>query len=64
MGFLDKIKGLVGQSADKAEDGIDTAAGFAKDKLPDEHDGKVDKAADAAQDMLDKVDSDEDRSAD
>ena len=64
MGFLDKIKGLVGQNADKVEDGLDKAADFAKDKLPDEHDGKVDSAVDAAKDMLDKVDGDEDSSAD
>jgi hypothetical protein len=67
MGFLDKIKGLVGQGADKAEDSLDTAAGYAKDKLPDEHDGTVDSAVAAANDTLDsvdRVDGDEDFSAD
>ena len=64
MSFLDKIKGLVGKNADKVEDGLDKGADFVKDTLPDEHDGKVDRVVDAATDMLEKVDGDEESSAD
>lgn len=59
MGFLDKIKGLVSKNADKVEDGLDKAGDFAKDKLPDQHDAKVDSAVDKAKDLVDKVDGDE-----
>jgi MT0933-like antitoxin protein len=56
MGMLDKVKGLVAGNKDKVEQGIDKAAGLAKDKLPDEHDGKVDKAVDAVKDQIEKLD--------
>ena len=52
MGILDKIKGLVGGNADKAEEVIDKAAEVAKDKVPDAHDDKVDMAADKAKDLI------------
>jgi len=55
MGILDSIKGLVGGNKDKVQQGVDKAADVAKDKLPDEHDGKVDKAADAATDQINKL---------
>ena len=52
MGILDKIKGLVGGNADKAEEVIDKVADVAKDKVPDAHDDKVDMAADKAKDLI------------
>ena len=55
MGILDSIKGLLGGNKDKVQQGVDKAADVAKDKLPDEHDGKVDKAADAATDQINKL---------
>ena len=55
MGFLDSMKGLVGANKDKVQQGVDKAADIAKDKLPDEHDGKVDKIADAATDQINKL---------
>ena len=55
MGILDSVKGLVGANKDKVQQGVDKAAELAKDKLPDEHDGKVDKIADAATDQITKL---------
>ncbi len=56
MGILDKVKGLVGGNKDKATQGVDKAADMAKDKLPDEHDAKIDKGADAVKDQINKLD--------
>jgi len=63
MGFLDKIKGLLGKHEDKIEDGLDTAADKAKDLVPDEHDDKVDMAADKAKDLVDSLDGDDEEEA-
>lgn len=59
MGILDKIKGLIGGNADKADDAIDKAADVVKDKIPDEHDDKVDMAAEKAKDVVDGLDGDD-----
>lgn len=56
MGFLDKIKGMVSGNKEQVSKGVDTAADQAKKVVPDEHDGKVDQAADAAKDAIDKLD--------
>ena len=56
MGILDKVKGLVGSNKEKVEEGIDKAADVAKGKLPDEHDAKVDQAADTLKGQIDKLD--------
>ncbi len=56
MGILDKVKGLVGGNKDKVNQGIDKAADVAKDKLPDQHDAKVEKAADTLKGQVDKLD--------
>lgn len=56
MGILDKVKGLVGGNKDTVGQGIDKAADIAKDKLPDQHDAKVDKAADTLKGQVDKLD--------
>lgn len=64
MGLFDKVKGLVGSNAEKiedvVEDGIDKAADMAKGIVPDEHDDKVDMAAEKAKDMADKIDGEDD----
>jgi len=59
VGILDKIKGLIGGNADKADDAIDKAADVVKDKIPDEHDDKVDMAAEKAKDVVDGLDGDD-----
>jgi len=51
MGWLEKAVSF----KDKVQQGVDKAADIAKDKLPDEHDGKVDKIADAATDQINKL---------
>jgi hypothetical protein len=55
MGFLDKIKGMLGGNKDKAKQGVDVAADQAKNVVPDEHDAKVDQAADAVEEQIDKL---------
>jgi hypothetical protein len=57
MGILDKVKGLVGDNKKSVNEGVDKVADVAKDKVPDEHDAKVDQAADAVKDQIDKLDS-------
>jgi hypothetical protein len=56
MGILDKVKGFVGGNKDKVVQGVDKAAEIAKDRLPDEQDAKVDKAADTLKGQIDKLD--------
>ena len=63
MGFLDRIKGLLGKHEDKIEDGLDMAADKAKDFVPDEHDDKVDMAADKAKELVDSLDGDDEEEA-
>ncbi len=67
MGFLDKLKGMFGQAQDAAGEhkepvmeGIDRAAEFAKDKVGDDMDDKIDQGAEAAKDYVEKLDSDDD----
>jgi MT0933-like antitoxin protein len=56
MGMLDTVKGWVSGNKGGAKQGVDTAADQAKKVVPDEHDAKVDQAADAAKDAIDKLD--------
>jgi MT0933-like antitoxin protein len=56
MGFMDKVKGMFGQHADKAEGGIDKAGDFVDDKTGDKYADHVDKGQDAANDALRKLD--------
>lgn len=55
MGILDRIKGLVSGNKGKVKQGVDTAAEQAKKVVPDDHDAKVDQAADAVEDAIDKL---------
>ena len=56
MGLLDKIKGLVSGNKNKAKQGVDAAADQVEKIVPDAHDDKVEKAADATKDAIDKLD--------
>jgi hypothetical protein len=56
MGFMDKVKGMFGQHADKAEGGIDKAGDVIDDKTGDKYADHVDKGQDAAKDALGKLD--------
>lgn len=52
MGFIDKIKDVVGDNADKAEDVIDKAADVIDDKTGNAHTDKIDAAAEKAKDVV------------
>lgn len=56
VGLLDKIKGMVSGNKSKAKQGVDAAADQVEKVVPDAHDDKVDKAAEAAKDAIDKLD--------
>jgi hypothetical protein len=56
MGLMDKIKGMVSGNKDKAKQGVNTGAAQAKKVVPYAHDKRVDQAADAANDQIDKLD--------
>ena len=56
MGLLDKVKGMFGSNKQQAKDAVDKGADIAKDKVPDQHDAKVDMAADKAKDTIEKLD--------
>lgn len=60
MGIFDKAKDLVGDNADKIEDGIDQVAEMAKDKVPEAHGDKVDMVADKAKDVVEGLSEDDD----
>ncbi|QXC59706.1 antitoxin [Aquihabitans sp. G128] len=56
MGFIDKIKDVVGDNADKAEQAIDKAADLVDDKTGGKHSKQIDGAADKAKDLIEKLD--------
>lgn len=58
MGLMDKVKGLFGQHADKAEAGIEKAGDFVDDKSQGKYAEHVDKAQDAATDAVRKLSDD------
>ena len=55
MGFLDKLKGLTKGHKKEINQGIDKAADVAASKVPDEHDAKVEAAAEKAKDVVEKL---------
>jgi hypothetical protein len=55
MGILDSVKGLVRGKKPQIKDGIDKAAEVVDDKVGEEHDAKIAKAADVAKDAVDKI---------
>jgi hypothetical protein len=55
MGFLDKVKGLVAQNADKVETVIDKAGDIVDKKTQGKYTGQVDKVAEAAKKAVDKT---------
>jgi len=55
MGILDSLKSKLSGNNDKVNQGVDTAADVAGDKVPD-HADKIDKGADTAKDAIDKLD--------
>ena len=55
MGFMDKLKGLVGGHKDQAEQGIDKAAGVADEKTQGSHSAQIDSAAEKGKEGIDKL---------
>jgi len=55
MGLFDKLKDLTKGHKKEVQSGIDKAADVAQSKVPDQHDDKVEMAADKAKDMVDKL---------
>lgn len=55
MGVIDSLKGLVRGNKNKVKYGIDEAADKIVDKVGQDHKDKVDKAADAAKGVVDKL---------
>lgn len=55
MGLLDKLKGLTKGHKQDIEKGIDKVADVVESKTPDQHDGKVESAADKAKDFVQKL---------
>jgi hypothetical protein len=52
MGFLDTVKKLVGQNADKVDQAIDKVGDVVDSKTGDKYKGIVDKAQDAAKNVV------------
>ncbi len=52
MGFLDKIKDMAGQHADKVEGAIDKAAGVVDEKTGGKYADQIDKGAEAAKGLV------------
>ena len=53
MGFLDSVKKLVGQNANKVETAIDKVGDVVDSKTGDKYKGAVDKVQDAAKKAVD-----------
>ncbi len=55
MGLLDKLKAMFSGNKEQVKSGIDKASDAAQKAVPDEHDAKVDMAADKAKDVVDNL---------
>ena len=58
MGFMDKVKGMLGQHGDKVDQGIEKAGDTVDDKTGGKHAAHVDKAQDMARDQIDRLGGD------
>jgi hypothetical protein len=56
MGLFDKVKGLVKGREKQINQGIDKVADVVESKTPDQHDAKVEQAAEKAKDFVDELD--------
>ena len=61
MGFLDKAKDALQGKGDEAADLIDKAADAVDDKTGGKHTDKIDTAADKAKDLVDKIDTSDEK---
>ena len=56
MGWMDKIKGALGQHSDKVETGVDKAGNTIDDRTGNKYVDKVDQGQDAANEALPNLD--------
>jgi hypothetical protein len=56
MGLFDKVKGLAKGREAQIKQGIDKVADVVESKTPDQHDAKVEQAAEKAKGFVDKLD--------
>ena len=56
MGLFDKAKAMLSGNKGKAKQGVDVAADQVEKVVPDSQDAKVEQAAEAAKDAIDKLD--------
>jgi antitoxin protein of toxin-antitoxin system len=56
MGFLDKVKGLLAQNADKVDTAIDKAGDFVDSKTEGKYKDTVNKVQEAAKNAIDDGD--------
>jgi hypothetical protein len=54
MGFMDKLKGLVGGHKNEAKQGIDKAADVADEKTEGSHTAQIDTASEKSKEGIDK----------
>ena len=55
MGLMSKLKGLVKGRKQDINKGIDKVADVVEKKIPDQHAGKVESAAEKAKEIVDKL---------
>jgi len=56
MGLFDKAKAMLSGNKDKSKQGVDAAADQVEKVTSDSQDAKVEQAAEAAKDAIDKLD--------
>jgi hypothetical protein len=56
VGIFDKAKDFVAEHDDEVEAAIDKVADVIEEKVPDQHDAKVEKAAEKAKEFVEKLD--------
>jgi hypothetical protein len=56
MGFMDKVKGMLGSHPEQADKGIERGGDMLDERTGGKHADKVDRGQDAARDALRKMD--------
>jgi hypothetical protein len=56
MGFMDKLKGMLGGHKDQAKEGVDKAAGVADEKTGGSHTDQITSADEKGKEEIDKID--------
>jgi hypothetical protein len=59
MGFMDKVKGMLGQHGDKADQGVDKAADTADSRTGGKHSDQIRTGADRTKDSLRRTSGDQ-----